>query len=937
MASDKKIQAITAFNSGEYSDKLAGRVDIESFGKSSRFMSNFMAEPTGGIKKFYGTDFITEIEKPNDFVLVPFINKYRPMVLVIMPNKVGLISGDSYRELGIKVSVTSDFKKLRWQQINDRLIFVHETVPPFSIDFYGYDTDGNELFIMSSVDFDDEPYFPVGYTGDISTPLVASGLTGSITLSLPGVQNAVVTEFPAPLAAAESYIRMPPGKYISTTGAYYQSSSDNSVTNAKFEVVRVRDGAETVLVSGTVGVTTNVSRTLFSNVVTTNPNYPPSSPAPMAETGSLLVMPVPGSDGVIEKEEDTGGIMPLLSLSNITVWVFKEDITRSSILSVVKAGGFESSQINGNSLVLAGKKCEDILSTDTVYTRLRTYPMYHGTTQLTLDYTYNTPQVIKTEQGYRFEEYIDRRIKILMNHDGQIIPWWQGKTTAVGDIVYSNGHYYLATNAGECGNIQPSHTKGRVSDGHIFWQYMHSGSATGLVTGGSPTSLTITLEPGAYLPATSSDDLTFTEFQWSIWGKDAVYPSQIYMQSNRLGFICSTKSYGAWNSLSCSDDYFNFATEQYGQQLDTSAIVHLIPNNPDNRINWVLSFTHLYMGSYSGEFTITANNKVFTPTSIFTDRVSVLGGKDVMPLKYKELNLFVGSTGQELYTIGYDYTRDDYVPKSLGYLTEHLLNQGVARMDAINNRDQNVYLVHDNGNLSILNYVGDQNILGYSRVNLNGHVHDFCYTYAGAQKAAYVAVERREGYVCLEMLSLDRQSYMLSTEHLEFEAPTSTYAAPRFAGKTVYIVSPDGAESFVKVTWPEDGIFTFEAPVQSVVIGEEMVCELHTQPAFGRKAQGMQQQSIMASLRLLESGAFEYGASNDFKMMFGYANWGRADSYGEWHKYFTGDAMLNIPTGYALNANEGVGPYANSTGIGINIRATTPEPFNLLSITEVYE
>ena len=59
-ASDKKLQSFYAFNSGEYSKDLAGRTDLESFGSSTRYCSNFLSQISGGLKKFYGTRHITE-------------------------------------------------------------------------------------------------------------------------------------------------------------------------------------------------------------------------------------------------------------------------------------------------------------------------------------------------------------------------------------------------------------------------------------------------------------------------------------------------------------------------------------------------------------------------------------------------------------------------------------------------------------------------------------------------------------------------------------------------------------------------------------------------------------------------------------------------------------------------------------------------------------
>ena len=98
----------------------------------------------------------------------------------------------------------------------------------------------------------------------------------------------------------------------------------------------------------------------------------------------------------------------------------------------------------------------------------------------------------------------------------------------------------------------------------------------------------------------------------------------------------------------------------------------------------------------------------------------------------------------------------------------------------------------------------------------------------------------------------------------------------------------------------------------------------------------MAQQSVKVSMRLNESGAFKYGDSTNFDHYIDFSNWGTDQIFEEAHNLYTGDAMLDLASGYTMMANKGTGPYPNDTGVGVNIIAETPEPFNLLSITEVY-
>ena len=114
------------------------------------------------------------------------------------------------------------------------------------------------------------------------------------------------------------------------------------------------------------------------------------------------------------------------------------------------------------------------------------------------------------------------------------------------------------------------------------------------------------------------------------------------------------------------------------------------------------------------------------------------------------------------------------------------------------------------------------------------------------------------------------------------------------------------------------------------------MAELHTQPAFGKKTEGLPQANTKVALRLVDSGAFFYGNSTDFNKYYPFSNWGTEQVLGEPHDLYTGDALLDISSGYASSVNTGQSKYPNDTGIGINVKSETPEPFNLLLISEVY-
>lgn len=898
--SDKKVQSLTAFNSGEYSRDLAGRTDLDSFRSSMRYSSNFLTQVSGGLKKFYGTYHITEQTVENDRVkMIPFINKYEPMMFVIYERnstneddglKVGLIHGDSYKDLEIELPSTVKVSEVRWQQINDRLILCHSSVQPFSIDFYGKDENGEYVFDTTQVEFKEIPYFPVGVTDDYIGDLQASGLTGEVTLSIPGGDSDVFAYFPSILSAQSTYTR---------TKEYTTSHNQNppTVNNSTFTLYRIRNGVETALCSGVVN-----QATIKSKHAVYTYTY------------------------------------------NIT-----DKITRERCLQIVKticSGAY----INGATIALFNITGHQ--NGDQYYTKIVVGSATKNSGAVIWNQSTKTSEVstpVETTTGeLDAKGWIGRKIKFYFNDDTVIAPWWQSKSVNAGDYAYSNGHWYKALSSGTCGNIQPSHTSGVQSDGGVTWKYVHSGSTTATVMEVSSSSAIKVLVPSnTELPKNTNN--IYKNYAWSIWGKDDIHPSQVYMVGNRLGFVCNTEKYGSWNAMSVTDDYFNFSTEEFGEQLDTSAIVGLIGNNESSQINWVLARNNLYMGGYSGEYYVSPKGTsrhvgIYTPTETVFENISNMGGKAVVPLKYKQLNMFVGITGKELYTIKYDYTTDDYTPTSLGYLTQHIMEKGIRRMEALNNLDRNIYLLHDTNEVSLFNYADEQKVLGFTELNFADEVLDFATTYANDEIAAYVITKRNDGKITIERLATKDPTYMFD-EITQGDGETLADFSPiaHFANREVYIKYGEDMSQFIKVALDENGDVSHD-PMSGVIIpqavrykvGIPMVSEVHTQPAFGNKLEGHQQQSLSVYLRLNKSGAFDYGSSVDFNKFFHYEYWNQSQEYSVAHRLYTGDMKLDIPLGYAEAANQGEGKYPNTSAVGVNIKSDTPEPLNILSIQEVY-
>lgn len=253
MANSTKVDIATAFNAGELTPALAGRVDFQDYKYGMRFVENFLPEVQGGLKKFYGTRKIAVIAKPDDYVMVPFDALDKPVVLVIHDGAVSVIDGDDYYDTDLTISVAG-LKELNWAQSNAIMYFVHPTTAPFSIRCYGRDNDNKLIFRIEEIGFVDVPYFPVGWDGNFNGTITTDGETGTVHLTA-GSTVTLSLKMPDSIANTSGAINVLRGNPVASLVKSIANDNYNVTLGAtKVQLIRRRNGVETVVTTISTGV-----------------------------------------------------------------------------------------------------------------------------------------------------------------------------------------------------------------------------------------------------------------------------------------------------------------------------------------------------------------------------------------------------------------------------------------------------------------------------------------------------------------------------------------------------------------------------------------------------------------------------------------------------------------------------------------------------------
>ena len=946
MAEQYKPNIATAFTSGELTPALAGRVDIEDYKYGARLIENFIPEVQGGLKKFYGTRNIATIDSLNDFVMVPFDGADDPIVLLFHDGKISVIASDDYYDLEGVVPQVTNCSLLRWAQMNDKIFFAHPDCPPFTIELLGLNRETKKYeFVASNISDNliSAPFFPLGFTGnygyDPEDFVTASGYKGDITIEAAAVDSYLILKLPDKLKDIVGQRNVLDEANSPTTVLSAGTSSEPKATTVGTTVISlIKEGVDEPIKELTIGSVQNLTLGESSEAVVPTMTF-------AITRASSVRNPLTGGTKV-----STGG----QPASKTYISAVTKTITADNVLSLVQAV-FPNARWSGSNILvnnpdgMAGEKYS-IKITQGESTSESTTPLIESTLSGATYSVYNNFPGY-TQQGdwcaiiegnsdeFKETDVVGRYIKFQVQdvEDG-VATWAKGITVKYNQIVYSDNSYYRCVVTGldeTTGDIQPTHKSGIRSDGKVKWEYLHSGTGVAKVTGQiSDTQLRAHVIGN--LPVLDlSKPLKFNNFQWSIWGYKGRYPGIVFFFKGRLGYFTNTIGYGTWVSMSKSDEFNDFGTETYGTNLDTDGITSLITGHPNNCTNWVLSGERLYFGSYSGEYVITgARDGTLTPINYSCTPVSTLGGAFVPALKFKELNLFVGTLSNEVNTISYDYTRDDYVPTNIGFFSTHLLNERIASWYALNNNDRNIYFLTESGNVNIINYVKEMKMLGFYRLNFGGNVLGVASSNAGVVSAMYFIVER-DGILTIEREEHDFLSYVLDRRSFEQETPENVTIS-EFSGSKVYVVDSETFE-YYHVDVPDSGVIP-NKKFKNFYVGLPMVCKFHGMPMSGEKLEGVQQKAIAFNIRLRDSGAFEYGTSHDFNKWSPYKMWNTmaGQEYNQAHKLLTGDIRVPTPSGYMQAANKGDGLYPNDTGVALNLRCETPEPFNLLMISNVY-
>lgn len=276
-------------------------------------------------------------------------------------------------------------------------------------------------------------------------------------------------------------------------------------------------------------------------------------------------------------------------------------------------------------------------------------------------------------------------------------------------------------------------------DGHIgaFFQLTHN-DENGYCIVRSVVSPTL-----AIVDVLSDFDDTASTAEWreGAWSRKNGYPSEGCFFEQRL--MCANSQEdpdGIWGSKSTEYEDFepgSLATDALSYKLQAD-IIH-----------WLAGMNKLVAGTVNMEYIgNSGSDDALSSSNINLRSRSREGSADLEPIAlgnsiiFAKRNGVATNDGKKLIELIYDYEMDGYKGIDLTLFASHVTGSGIKRIVYQSSPIPIIWACTDDGDLISLTYKRDQNVMGWSRHDVDGIVEDICVIAGDNQDELYLLVQR---------------------------------------------------------------------------------------------------------------------------------------------------------------------------------------------------
>lgn len=323
---------------------------------------------------------------------------------------------------------------------------------------------------------------------------------------------------------------------------------------------------------------------------------------------------------------------------------------------------------------------------------------------------------------------------------------------------------------------------------------------------------------------------------YSPFGATGDYPARVGFWEQRLWFGRTTNSpNGIWASRTADFENMDFARPQ----RENDSIAMSITTGETNTIEAFMPVDRLLVGTSDNIFSLKGpNDDVLVPSPPPGARRHVGRGiSQLRPVVVGEVTFYQPRVETGIRTLGYTFEIDGYKSSDVSIFAPHLFEQYRIRRMAYQPEPHSImWAVRDDGVLLALTWEAEQQVWGWTEMDLGGVVLDVVCIPEGPESRVYVAVERQiNGETVRYVEHLDRikwsdyktAAFVDSARLYQFEDPTVEVTGLDHLEGEVVTVLMDGFQATATVT---GGRIELPEVASTVVVGLAYEALIETLP-----------------------------------------------------------------------------------------------------------
>jgi hypothetical protein len=230
------------------------------------------------------------------------------------------------------------------------------------------------------------------------------------------------------------------------------------------------------------------------------------------------------------------------------------------------------------------------------------------------------------------------------------------------------------------------------------------------------------------------------------WSEANGYPSEVEFYNDRLIFA-GTRAQPQSEWFSKSGSYVDFGRSSPIVDDDTIAVT--LNARQQNRIVELVPLDKLITMTTGGEWrTDGGQDNVLTPSTISFQPQSYNGSARVPALVIGNTCLYIQNRGYVVRDLAYQFDVDGYTGTDLTVFSSHLTEgKPIAEWDYQQTPFSTAWIVREDGVLLALTYMREQQVVGWTPMEIDGFVESVCVVPEETEDAVYIAVRRVVGGV----------------------------------------------------------------------------------------------------------------------------------------------------------------------------------------------